>query len=324
MIYRSVALGCGAALPPKFLTNKDLEEKIETSDEWIRERTGISKRHVADKGILTSDLAVEASLKAIQNSNISPHDIDCIIVGTVTGDIIFPSVANLVQKKLGIRTGFSFDVQAACSGFIYALSVADNFIKSGQINTALVIGAETLTNLIDWKDRTTCVLFGDGAGAVVLKREKGTGSVEDRGVLSTHLYSDGHYSDMLYCNGGVGSTQSVGSVVMNGREVFRNAVEKLTQSVETALEYNKVTSNQIDWLIPHQANYRIIEALAKKLALPMDKIVVTIQDHANTSSASIPLALYRALEDNKIKKGDLLLMDAMGGGFTWASCLIRW
>ena len=325
MTLRAVVRSVGSFLPEQIVTNHDLVARgIDTSHEWIVQRTGIEQRHVASSKEYTSDLAVAAAKKALVNANLCVDDIDMIIVGTTTPDNIFPSTAVRVQDKLGMTRGFAFDVQAVCSGFVYALTQADNAIRLGQVKTALVIGAETLSRLLDWGDRSTCFLFGDGAGAVVLQAEDGKGSIEDHGILSTHLHSDGRCYDHLYVNGGPGSTGTSGTIHMDGPEVFRHAVTCLSRVVDEVLESNNIEASAIDWLVPHQANLRIINGLAKKLRLPPERVVKTIAHHANTSAASIPLALDYAVSKGEIKRGQLLLLDAMGGGFTWGAVLLRW
>ncbi len=324
MIRRSVVLGCGGVLPDRVVTNEELARRVATDDAWIVQRTGIKARHVASEKEATSDLAVKAAEKAMTNAGVRVEDIDAIVVATTTPDNTFPSTAARVQGRLGVSKGFALDVQAVCSGFVYALAVADNFIRVGQAKTALVIGAETLSRIVDWSDRTTCILFGDGAGAVVLQAAEGKGDASDRGVLSTHLHADGHHYDKLYVDGGPGSTASTGHIKMNGAEVFRHAVTKLADVVDEALAANGLKPEAIDWLVPHQANKRIIDGTAKKLGLPPERVVMTIGEHANTSAASIPLALAAAVEDGRIKRGQLLLLDVMGGGFTWGAALIRW
>lgn len=326
MTIRSVILGCGSHLPAQIVTNGDLVARgIETTDEWIVQRTGIKQRHVAADGEGTSDLAAAAARAALAHAGIAADAVDMIVVATTTPDNIFPSTAARVQAKLGLRAGgFAFDVQAVCSGFVYALATADNFIRAGQAKTALVIGAETLSRLIDWKDRSTCFLFGDGAGAVVLKATEGKGDISDRGVLSTHLHADGAGYDHLYVDGGPGSTGTYGYMRMDGQEVFRAAVTRLSEVVDETLRCNNLRAEEIDWLVPHQANKRIIDGIAKKLRLPPERVVVTIQKHANTSAASIPLALTEAVTDGRIKRGQLLMFDTMGGGFTWGAALVRW
>jgi len=322
MALRSRILGCGSYLPEKIVTNDDLAKFVDTSDEWITARTGIKQRHMVTDGEQTSDLARKASLKAIEHAGIDVQDIDLVLLGTTTPDNTFPSTATKVQAQLGLTRGFAMDVQAVCSGFMYALATADSFLKTGQAKTALVIGAESFTRLLDWEDRTTCVLFGDGAGAVILRAEEET--AESAGILSTHLHSDGRYQDILMVDGGPSSTQTTGHVRMAGKEVFRHAVVNLAEVVKEALAANDLTADDIDWIVPHQANKRILDGTAKKLKVDPDKVVVTVDRHANTSAASIPLALDEAVRDGRIKRGDLLIIEAMGGGLTWGSALIRW
>jgi len=325
MIRRSVMLGCGGYLPRQIVTNDDLARRgVNTSDEWIVQRTGIKQRHIAAEGETTSDLAVKAAQAALANAGIDANAIDLIVVATTTPDNTFPATAAKVQARLGVTRGFAFDVQAVCSGFVYALSIADNFIRLGQAQTALVIGAETLSRLIDWKDRKTCVLFGDGAGAVVVQAAEGKGDTSDRGILSAHLHTDGRQYDKLYVDGGPGSTATVGYMRMEGREVFRHAVVRLAEVLDEVLAANNIPAEAIDWLVPHQANKRIIEGIAKRLHLPPERVVLTIAEHANTSAASLPLALTTAVADGRIKRGQLLLLDVMGGGFTWGAALVRW
>lgn len=318
---RSVIASCGSYLPAKVLTNKDLEKIVDTTDEWITQRTGIKERHMAANGESTADMAVEAGRAALKNGGFAGGDIDAVIVCTSTPETTFPSVAVKVQAALNIPIGPAFDVQAVCAGFVYGLSVADSFIRAGSAKRVLLIGAEKMTALMDWKDRTTCVLFGDGAGAVVLEADENDGG--ERGVLSTHLYANGKLKDILHTSGGVSSTGDAGCVVMEGKEVFRHAVQYMSDVVVETLEHNRIKPGDIDWLVPHQANIRIIEATAKKLDMGMDKVVVTIQKHGNTSAASIPLALCEAVNDGRIKKGDLLLMEALGAGLTWGAALVR-
>lgn len=322
---RSVILGCGGYLPAQVVTNNDLVARgIDTTDEWIVQRTGISQRHVAAKDEFTSDLATAAARKALAHAGVDVSEIDMIVVATTTPDNVFPSTAARVQAKLGMTRGFAFDVQAVCSGFVYALTMADNCIRLGQAETALVIGAETLSRLIDWEDRTTCFLFGDGAGAVVLRASEGKGDVGDQGILSTHLHTDGTQYDQLCVDGGPGSTGAFGKMHMNGKEVFRHAVQRLSEVVDEALAFNEIPPEAVDWLVPHQANQRIIDGIAKKLRLQPERVVMTINKHANTSAASIPLALTEAVTDGRIQRGQLLLFDTMGGGFTWGAALVRW
>ena len=324
MTIRSYLLGCGGYLPSQIVTNNDLAARgVDTSDEWVVQRTGISQRRYAAEGECTSDLATKAAQAALANAGVDIEAVDAIVLATTSPDNVFPSTAARVQAKLGMKRGFAFDVQAVCSGFVYALTVADNFIRLGQAKTVLVIGAETLSRLVDWKDRTTCVLFGDGAGAVVLQAGEGKGDASDRGIISTHLHSDGQQYHHLYVDGGVGSTGAFGYMRMDGKEVFRHAVTRLSEVVDEAIESNNLTYDAIDWLVPHQANKRIIDGIAKKLQLPPERVVITIDKHANTSAASIPLALSCAVNDGRIQKGQLILMNAMGGGFTWGSALVR-
>lgn len=322
---RSVIIGCGSYLPEKVLTNNDLAKIVDTSDEWIYQRTGIRQRHMAAEGEKTSDLATKAALRALERAGLTGKDIDAVILATTTPDQTFPATAVTVQDNIGMGDrGFAFDMQAVCSGFIYALATADNFIKAGQIRRALVIGAEHFTSLLDWNDRTTCVLFGDGAGAVVLEADdSGKGTKEDRGILSTHLHSEGAHRGLLYVSGGPSSTKTVGYVQMNGKEVFRHAVTRMSEAIMEAMAANNVTPADIAWLVPHQANKRIIDATAEKLQLKPEKVIVTVESHGNTSAASIPLALATAVEDGRIRKGDLILMEAMGGGLTWGAALAR-
>lgn len=322
--FRSVVSGCGSYLPERIVTNKQMEEIVDTTDEWIIERTGIKQRHIAAEGEMTSDLAVKAAEKALKAASLVANDIDLIVVATSTPDQTFPSTATRVQAALGMENGAAFDVQAVCSGFIFAMATADNFIKAGQAKHVLVIGAETFSRILDWEDRTTCVLFGDGAGAVVLSAAESTGTTADRGILSSHLHSDGRYNDLLYVDGGVSSTQSTGFLRMKGKEVFRHAVTKLAAVVTEALDFNNMTSDDVDMVIPHQANKRILDATIRKLKIDPAKVAITVQKHANTSAASIPLALDEVVRENRIARGDIVVLEAMGGGFTWGSCLIRW
>ncbi len=324
MTLRSVVAGYGAYLPKNIMTNNDLAKIVDTSDEWITARTGIRQRHIAADGELTSDLATHAVTQALDRAGLAGADVDLIVIGTTTPDETFPAVATKVQSRIGADRAFAFDVQAACSGFIYALAMADNFIRLGQARNAVVVGAETFSRLLDWHDRSTCVLFGDGAGAVVLKAEEGTGTNRDRGVLSTHLHSDGRQHDLLYADGGPSFNQHAGVVRMQGQEVFRHAVARLSAVLHEALAANGLTAADVDWLVPHQANKRILDSTARKLGLPPEKMVVTVDRHANTSAASIPLALAVAVDDGRIKRGDLVLMEAMGAGFTWAAAALRW
>ncbi|MCW8836884.1 MAG: ketoacyl-ACP synthase III [Rhodospirillales bacterium] len=321
----SQIIGCGSYLPEKILTNEDLSHIVDTTDEWITSRSGIRRRHIAAEGELTSDLALKAAERALAHAKIDAGEIDLIVVATTTPDNTFPATAVKVQARLGMTHGFAFDVQAVCSGFVYALATADNFIRAGQAKAALVIGAETFSRILDWNDRTTCVLFGDGAGAVVLRGEETGGDpATQRGILSSHLHSDGRYTDLLYVDGGPSSTKTVGHVRMEGKEVFRHAVVNLAEVVHEALEANGLEPSDLDWVVPHQANKRILDGTARKLKMDSGKIVVTVEEHANTSAASVPLALDTAVRDGRIKRGDLLLLEAMGGGLTWGASLVRW
>jgi 3-oxoacyl-[acyl-carrier-protein] synthase III len=321
---RSVGLAVGAYLPKRIITNDELAQRIETTDEWITQRTGIRQRHVAADGEYTSDLAVKAAEQALHQAGLRGADIDALIVATATPDHTFPATAVKVQHRIGMTGGFAMDVQAVCSGFVYALAVADNFVKAGQAKRALVIGAETFSRILDWKDRNTCVLFGDGAGALIIEAHEGNGVSSDRGLLCTHLFSDGAHYEKLYVDGGPSSTQTAGVVHMDGKEVFRHAVVNLAAAVDAAIASTGVTAADIDWLVPHQANRRIMDGMAHRLKLPPEKVVYTIDRHANTSAASIPLALAEAVNDGRIQRGQLVLMEAMGGGFTWGSALLRW
>ena len=324
MAIISEVKGCGSYLPKKYLTNDQMAKIVDTSDEWITTRTGIKRRHVAEDWEMTSDLAYEAAKNALEHAGIVVADIDLIIVGTTTPDDTFPATAVKVQSRLGLSSGAAFDIQAACSGFIFALSVADNMIRSGQINNALVVGADTLTKLLDWKDRDTSVLFGDGAGAVVLQGQQLNGAPKPSGVLSTHLHSDGNLRSLLYCKNDLTLKRETYNIQMEGKELFRHAVTNLSSVVVEALAANNLKESDIDWLVPHQANKRIIDSTAKRLNMTDDKVVLTIENHANTSAASIPLALDVAIKDGRIQKGNLLLMEAMGGGLTWGAAVIRW
>jgi 3-oxoacyl-[acyl-carrier-protein] synthase-3 len=324
MVRRALVAGCGSYLPDRILTNDEIARSLDTSDEWIRERTGIRERRIAAPGQPTSDLATRAADRALSSAGVKAEDIDLIVLATSTPDETFPATAVTVQASLGANRAAAFDVQAVCSGFVYALATANNFIRAGQANKALVIGAEEFSRIVDWSDRSTCVLFGDGAGAVVLTAGEGKGTVADRGVLSTHLHSDGRKHDLLYANGGPSTSGSVGLVKMHGREVFRHAVVNLADVLNEALAANELTSADIDWLIPHQANKRILDSTAAKLHLPPEKVVVTVDRHANTSAASIPLAIAEAHGDGRLKPGQLVVLEAMGGGFTWAAAVVRW
>lgn len=321
---RSVVLGCGSALPDRVLTNADLAVMVDTSHEWILQRTGISERRIAAPDETTCDLGLRAAQRALVDAGLSPQDIDLIILATATPDNTFPATAVSIQERLGITTGMAFDLQAVCSGFVYALTTADAYLRNGLAERALVIGAETFSRILDWEDRTTCVLFGDGAGAVVLEAQEGTGAVSDRGVLASKLRSDGRHKEKLYVDGGPSSTQTVGHLRMQGREVFKHAVAMITDVIEAVFEQSGTTADDIDWFVPHQANKRIIDASARKLGIPEEKVVSTVDRHGNTSAASIPLALDVAVKDGRIKRGDLVLLEAMGGGFTWGAVLLRW
>ncbi len=321
---RSIMRAVGAYLPERVVTNDDLAATLDTSDAWIQERTGIRQRHLAAPGELTSDLATTAGRRALERAGIAAEAVDLVIVATSTPDHTFPATATAVQRKLGIGTSIAFDMQAVCAGFAYALATADNFIKVGQAETALVIGAETFSRILDWTDRSTCVLFGDGAGAVVLTAGEGSGTARDEGILATALAADGRHYAHLQVDGGPSSTQTVGHLRMNGREVFRHAVGELSSAAERVLGQVGLGIDAIDWLIPHQANRRIIDAVGKRLAVPAAKVVVTVADHANTSAASIPLALDQLYSSGRLERGDLLLMNAMGGGFAWGAALARW
>jgi 3-oxoacyl-[acyl-carrier-protein] synthase-3 len=323
MSLRSQVVGCGAYLPERIVTNHELASRLDTSDEWIRQRTGIGERRVAASGELTSDLAIRAAERALASAGLSGSDLDLLVLATATPDNTFPATATKVQARLGMTRGAAFDLQAVCAGFIFALSVADNALRLGQARTALVIGAETFSRILDWDDRGTCVLFGDGAGAVVLKAVPAS-ALGGRFILSSHLHSDGRQYDILYVDGGPSSTHSTGVLRMEGREVFRQAVQHLSEVVDEALRANDLSAADIDWLVPHQANSRIIDGMGRKLGLSPEKIVMTIERHANTSAASIPLALEVAVDDGRIKRGDLVLMEALGGGLSWGASLVRW
>jgi 3-oxoacyl-[acyl-carrier-protein] synthase-3 len=320
LIHSRIA-GTGSYLPEKILTNFDLEKMMDTTDEWIRTRTGIERRHIAADGETTVDLAENAARRALDAAGVTPGEVDFIAFGTTTPDMVFPNCGALLQARLGCRGAPAFSLETACSGFMYSLSIADKYVRAGEAKRALVIGAETLSRITDWNDRATAVLFADGAGAVVLEPST------EPGIVSTHLHSDGTHKDLLYCRGGIsrsGGESTRPSIVMQGSEVFKVAVNTLGRVVEETLEANRLDRSAIDWLVPHQANIRIIQATARKLDMPMDRVVVTVQDHGNTSAASVPLALDVAVRDGRIKRGDLLLLEAFGGGFTWASALVRY
>jgi len=323
-IIRSVIRGVGAHLPKRIMTNDDLARLVDTTDAWIKERTGIEQRHIAEEGELTSDLGIAASRQALVRAGIDPIDIDLVVCATSTPDRTFPATAVRIQSGLGVTKGAAFDVQAVCSGFVYGLAVADNFLKTGQFKRAVVVGAETFSRILDWNDRGTCVLFGDGAGALVLEAQTQLGSREDRGILATRIRSDGRYEDLLYVDGGPGSTKTTGHLRMNGREVFRHAVQKISGVMEETLVMTGYAADEIDLFVPHQANKRILDGVAKRLGIPHEKIVVTLAQHGNTSAASIPLALNQAFEDHRLGERRLVLMEAMGGGFTWGAVLARW
>lgn len=323
-MIRSVVRGFGAQLPERIMENRDLEGIVETSDDWIVQRTGIRQRHIASENETTASLGEMAARAALDRAGMVPADIDLIICATSTPDNTFPATAVNIQNRLGMRHGAAFDLQAVCSGFVFAVTTADSYIKSGLARRVLVIGAETFSRILDWTDRTTCVLFGDGAGAIVLEAEEGAGTIADRGVLTAHIRSDGSHREKLYVDGGPSTTGTVGHLRMEGREVFKHAVGMITDVIEAAYEATGLTSEDIDWFVPHQANRRIIDASAKKLGIADKKVVITVDKHGNTSAASIPLALNEAASDGRIKQGDLVLLEAMGGGFTWGSVLLRW
>jgi 3-oxoacyl-[acyl-carrier-protein] synthase-3 len=323
-VTRSVILGCGSYLPSQVVSNDDLAKRIDTSDAWIVERTGIKRRHIASEGETTSDLALEAAKRALKHADIGAGDLDLVIVATTTPDETFPSTATKIQARLGMTRGAAFDVQAVCTGFIYGLSVADSFIRAGQAKTVLVIGAETMSRILDWNDRGTCVLFGDGAGAAVLSASQGKGTNADRGILNTRIFSDGRLHDLLYTDGGVSSTKTAGHLRMHGKEVFKHAVTNIASAIQQSTDAAGLTPHDIDWFVPHQANQRILDGTARKLGIEAKKVISTIAEHGNTSAASVPLALTAAVQDGRIKRGDLVLMEAMGGGFTWGAALVRW
>ena len=323
-IIRSVIRGCGAYLPSRVMTNEELSKMVDTSDAWITERTGIRERHIAAEGELTSDLGLAAARQALERAEMDAQDVDLIVLATSTPDQTFPATATTIQAELGIRSGAAFDMQAVCSGFVYGLATADNFLKCGQHKRALVIGAETFSRILDWEDRSTCVLFGDGAGAVVLEAQKLNGVATDRGIIASRLRSDGRYRKKLYVDGGPSSTQTVGRLRMDGREVFRHAVTNISSIIEETLELAGLSVDAVDWFVPHQANKRILDGTARKIGIDSEKIVITVDKHGNTSAASIPLALNTAVEDGRVQNGDLVLMEAMGGGFTWGAVLVRW
>jgi 3-oxoacyl-[acyl-carrier-protein] synthase III len=321
---RAVIRGVGAYLPKKVLSNHDLSRMVDTSDSWIRERTGIEQRHIAADDELTSDLGIAAARQALVRAGVDPVDVDLIVCATATPDRTFPATAVRIQAGLGVTKGAAFDVQAVCSGFIYALAVADNFLRTGQFKRAIVVGTEVFSRILDWKDRGTCVLFGDGAGAVVLEAQTQLGNRDDRGILATRIRSDGRFEELLYVDGGPGSTKTTGHLRMNGREVFRHAVQKISGIMEETLVTAGYAPDEVDLYVPHQANRRILDGIAKRLEIPAEKVVITLAKHGNTSAASIPLALNQAFEDHLLKERRLVLMEAMGGGFTWGAALVRW
>jgi 3-oxoacyl-[acyl-carrier-protein] synthase-3 len=323
-IIRSQIIGCGAYLPERIVTNAELARSVDTSDEWIVSRTGIRRRHIVVDGETTADLALKSAERALADAKVGVREIDLVIVATTTPDETFPSVATAVQSRVGMTRGAAFDVQAVCSGFIYGLAVADNFIKARQASTILLIGAETMSRLMDWTDRSTCVLFGDGAGALVLRAGEGRGDPSDRGVFNTKLYSDGRLHDLLYVDGGPSTTGTTGHLRMLGKEVFKHAVINIADSIEAAVRDSGVAISDVDWFVPHQANQRILDATARRLKVPLERFISTIEDHGNTSAASVPLALDVAVQDGRIKRGELVLLEAMGGGLTWGAALLRW
>lgn len=323
MAYCSRLVGFGGYLPEKIVTNQELSERVDTSDEWIRERTGIRQRHIVSGKETCASMAAEAALQAIEFAGLSVGDIDAVIVATCTPDQVFPTTAAKVQQILGIKKGFAFDVSSACAGFVFGLSVADNFIRNAQAKNVVLIGSEVYSRILDWSDRRTCVLFGDGAGAVVLSAEEIKDSVNPKGILGVYLHTDGHYSDLLYVEGTPSRTEDTCLIKMHGQEVFRHAVTKLSEVVEEALSIHNLKHEDVDWLVPHQANLRIIAGMGKKLHLPEDRVIITVDRHANTSAASVPLALNEAVRDGRIQKGDLIVIEALGGGLSWGSSLIR-
>ena len=323
MTTRAVIKGVGHYLPDRIVPNSEFAATLDTSDAWIKSRSGIERRHFAAEGQGTSDLASRAAIAALQDAGLKANDLDTIIVATSTPDLTFPSVATMVQGSIGMTRGFGFDIQAVCAGFVFALCNANALIASGQAKRIMVIGAETFSQLMDWTDRSTCVLFGDGAGALILEAEEGSGNTADRGILATDLNSDGRYRDILYVDGGV-SNQTVGHLRMEGKEVFRHAVEKLSSTAHRSMERAGITNSDIDWIVPHQANIRIIQGIARKMGVPLDQVIITVQDHWNTSAASIPLAMSVGKKSGKIKTGDLIVTEAIGGGLAWGSVVLRW
>ena len=323
MTTRAVIKGVGHYLPDRIVPNSEFAATLDTSDAWIKSRSGIERRHFAAEGQGTSDLASRAAIAALQDAGFTANDLDTIIVATSTPDLTFPSVATMVQGSIGMTRGFGFDIQAVCAGFVFALCNANALIASGQAKRIMVIGAETFSQLMDWTDRSTCVLFGDGAGALILEAEEGSGNTADRGILATDLNSDGRYRDILYVDGGV-SNQTVGHLRMEGKEVFRHAVEKLSSTAHRSMERAGITNSDIDWIVPHQANIRIIQGIARKMGVPLDQVIITVRDHGNTSAASIPLAMSVGKKSSKIKTGDLIVTEAIGGGLAWGSVVLRW
>ena len=323
-MIRAVPIGIGHYLPSRIVKNKEFEGSLDTSDDWIKARSGIEQRHFAADTELTSDLGFLTAQNALKNAELDANDIDALIVATSTPDLTFPSTATKIQHQLGMNTGFAFDIQAVCAGFVFALANANALILSDQAKKVMVIGAETFSRIMNWKDRSTCVLFGDGAGALILEAQDGNGDNKDRGILATDLNSDGGYRDILYVDGGVSKTQSSGVLVMKGKEVYKHAVVKLAQTADAVLTKAKIKTKEIDWVVPHQANLRIIKSTVQRLGIDMNRVIVTVQNHGNTSAASIPLALSVANRENKIKKGDLLLTEAIGGGLAWGSVVVRW
>jgi len=323
-MIRTRVIGAGSRLPSNIVTNDDLAKRMDTSDAWIRERTGIAQRHIAVEGEKTSDLALGAARAALTDAGIDAGELDMIICATTTPDESFPATATIVQSRLGMTRGAAFDVQAVCSGFIYGMSIADSLIRTGAARTILLIGAETMSRLLDWEDRSTCVLFGDGAGAVVLQAHTGIGDNSDQGILNTRLFSDGRLHDMLYADGGVSSTQGAGKLRMQGKEVFKHAITNIAAAIVASSEAAGLALSDIDWFVPHQANQRILDGTAKRLGIDPAKVISTVALHGNTSAASVPLALVTAVKDGRIKRGDLVLLEAMGGGFTWGAALLRW
>ncbi|KFB10445.1 beta-ketoacyl-ACP synthase III [Nitratireductor basaltis] len=323
-MIRSAVRGVGSALPRRVMKNAEFEKFIDTSDEWIVQRTGIQQRHIAGDDETTASLGEEAARKALDAAGMTPDDIDLIILATSTPNNTFPATAVEIQKRLGMTHGFAFDMQAVCSGFVYAISTADMYLRSGQARRAIVIGAETFSRILDWEDRTTCVLFGDGAGAVILEAQEGEGTVEDTGILASCMRSDGSHKEKLYVDGGVSTTGTIGHLRMEGREVFKHAVGMITDVIENVFDQTGLSADDLKWFVPHQANKRIIDASARKLGIAEEKVVITVNLHGNTSAASVPLALSHAVADGRIQKGDLVLLEAMGGGFTWGAVLLRW